>query len=272
MDYEQILYEVKGRVAVITLNRPEVLNAWTPQMGQEIIDALEKSNNNDKAGAVVITGAGRGFCSGADMRLFGQMADELQKASDPEALMQKSREQLTGVIDLLIRKSLNSKPIIGAINGPAVGIGATMTLAWDVRLASEKASFGFVFTRLGLVPEAGSSFLLPRIIGISKALELIYSGRIIDAKEASEIGLVDHVLPPEKLMPTALEIAEDYAKRPSMALRLAKELIIKGAFFHGLEEALSLEREYFIRCQLSPEHREIIRAFLEKGKTSSAHA
>jgi enoyl-CoA hydratase/carnithine racemase len=266
MGYEQILYEIRDGVAVITLNRPEVLNAWTPQMGQEISNALDNSNKNDEVGAIVVTGAGRGFCSGADLRWFDQITKELQKAEDAAAVLRKFREEQSPVGHNLIKLALESKPIIGAINGPAVGVGLTMTLPWDIRLASENARFSFAFVRMGLVPEAGSTFFLSRLVGFSKACELVYSARFFDAKEALEIGLVSHVLPPEKLMPTALEMARDFCERPPMALRVAKELMVKGAFFHGLEETLSLEAESFGRCQASPEHREAVRAFLEKRK------
>jgi len=265
MSYEQILYEIKDGVAIITLNRPEVLNAWTPQMGQEMADALEKSNKNDEVGAIVVTGAGRGFCSGADLRLFEQITRELQETEDPQAALRKRREELLRLPDI-IKLPLESKPIIGAINGPAVGVGLTMTLPWDIRLASENALFSMAFVRLGLIPEAGSTFFLPRLVGFSKACELVYSARFFDAKEALEIGLVSRVLPPEKLMPTALEMAKDFSERPPMALRLAKELMVKGAFFHGFVEAHSLEGQHFVRCQASPEHREAVLAFLEKRK------
>lgn len=265
MGYEQILYEIKDGVAVITLNRPEVLNAWTPQMWLEMDDALKNSNKNDEVGAIVITGAGRGFCSGADMRLFAQITKELQSTEDPMAELRKRREELMRSPNI-IKLALESKPIIGAINGPAVGVGLTMTLPWDIRLASENARFSMAFVRLGLVPEAGSTFFLSRLVGFSKACELVYSARFFDAKEALEIGLVSRVLPPEKLMPTALEMARDFGEQPPMALRLAKELMVKGAFFHGLEEASSLEDVYFFLCQGSHEHREAVLAFLEKRK------
>lgn len=265
MGYEQILYEIKDSIAVITLNRPDLLNAWTPHMGREMCEALESSNKNDRVGAIVVTGAGSGFCSGADMRWFDQITKELQREKDPAVVLRKHREEFLWGPNL-IKKALESKPIIGAINGPAMGVGLTMILPWDICLASEAARFGMVFVRIGLVPEAGSSFFLPRLVGFSKACELVYSGRIIDAKEAQEIGLVSRVLSPEKLIPTALEMAKDFGEGPSMALRKAKELMVKGAFFHGLDEAISLERESFERCQASPEHREAVRAFLEKRK------
>jgi enoyl-CoA hydratase/carnithine racemase len=235
-------------------------------MDREIGDALEISNKNDEVGAIVVTGAGRGFCSGADIRYFNQIVQELERVKDPEAAFRRLRVQAKRRPNI-IKVALESKPIIGAINGPAVGIGLTMTLSWDIRLASEKARFGMVFVRIGLVPEAGSSFFLPRLVGFSKACELVYSGRIIDAKEAMEIGLVSRVLPPEKLMSAALEMAKDFGERPPMALRLAKELMVKGAFFHGLEEATLLERESLERCRTTSEHREVVRAFLEKRKS-----
>lgn len=268
LGYEQILYKIMDGVAVITLNRPQVLNAWTPTMDKELGDALERSNRNDEVGAIVVTGAGRGFCSGADIRYFNQITQELERAEYPATVFRRVREEAQRRPDI-IKVALESKPIIGAINGPAIGVGITMTLPWDIRLASEKASFGLVFVRIGLVPEAGSSFFLPRLVGFSKACELVYSGRIVDAKEALEIGLVSRVLPPEKLMSTALDMAKDFGERPPLALRLTKELMVKGAFFHGLDEARLLERESFERCQASSEHREAVRAFLEKRKKSS---
>jgi enoyl-CoA hydratase/carnithine racemase len=266
MGYEQILYEIRDGVAVITLNRPEVLNAWTPQMGREMSDALEKSNKNDEVGAIVVTGAGRGFCSGADLRWFDQITRELQKAKDPAAVSRKFRDEGHLWIHNLIKLALESKPVIGAINGPAIGVGLTMTLPWDIRLASDNARFNMAFVRMGLVPEAGSTFFFSRLVGFSKACELVYSARFFDAKEALELGLVSRVLSPEKLISTALDVARDCGERPPMALRLAKELMVKGAFFHGLEEALSLEEESFGRCQASLEHREAVQAFMEKRK------
>jgi len=265
MGYEQILYEIKDGVAIITLNRPEVLNAWTPQMAREIGDALEKSNKSEEVGAIVVTGAGRGFCSGADIHLFDQITRDLQETENFMTVLRKRREEFLNIPNI-IKMALESKPIIGAINGPSVGVGLTMTLPWDIRLASENARFSMAFVRLGLVPEAGSTFFLSRLVGFSKACELVYSARFFDAKEALEIGLVSRVLPPEKLMPTALEIAKDFDERPPMALRLAKELMVKGAFLHGLEEATTLENMYFLLCQASPEHREAVLAFLEKRK------
>ena len=268
MSYGQILYEIKDGVAIIALNRPEVLNAWTPQMDREIGDALKRSNKNDEVRAIVITGAGQGFCSGADLRYFNQITQELERAEDPATIFRRVRQE-SQTRPNIIKVALESKPIIGAINGPAIGVGVTMTLPWDIRLASEKARFGFVFVRIGLVPEACSSFFLPRIVGFSKACELVYSGRIFNAQEALKMGLVSQVLPPEKLMTTALDLAKDFAERPPMALRLAKELLVKGSFFHGLEEANLMERESFEKCQTTHEHRDAVHAFLQKRKRPS---
>lgn len=266
MGYEQILYEIKDGVAIITLNRPEVLNAFNPQMALELVKALESSNKNDDVGAIVVTGAGRGFCSGADLNWFEEISTRLQEAKDPEVVLRKIREEQSPWAHKFIKLPLESKPIVGAINGVAMGVGVTMTLPWDIRLASENARFSLAFVRVGVIPEAGSSFFLPRLIGFSKACELVYSARMFDAKEALEIGLVSRVLPPEKLMPTALEMAKDFGERPPMALRLAKEDLVKGAFFHSLDETISLEEEHFGRCQASLEHREAVQAFLEKRK------
>lgn len=262
MKHEHILYEIKDGVAIIKLNRPEVLNAINPQMRQELIDALKRSNDDDGVKIILVTGKGRGFCAGADMNMFDEATKGLQEKEDPLEELRERRGGSSAAADMT-KLALESKPIIGAINGPAVGLGVTMTLPWDIRLASEEASFQVPFVRLGLVPEAGSSFFLPRLVGFPKACELVYSGRSVDAEEASEMGLVNDVLPADELMSHSLKMSKKFCESPSNALNMSKKLLVKGSFSHDLDEAISLEDEYFLRCQASPEHRKAVEEFLE---------
>ncbi len=203
MNYETIRYEISEGVLTITLDRPEQLNAFTVKMGEELIDAFERASAEDEVRAVIVTGAGRAFCAGMDLSASGNVfgLDETQRPSlrdmherldDPVIL--KGVRDIGGRVTLAIFDC--AKPVIAAINGAAVGIGATMTLAMDIRLASEKARIGFVFGKIGIVPEACSSWFLPRIVGISQALEWIYGADIFDAVEAQRSGLVKKAVAP----------------------------------------------------------------------------
>ena len=228
MSYEQILYEVKDGILTLTLNRPEKLNAFTATMMTEVIDAFGRASADDAVRAVVVTGAGRAFCAGADLSAGGdtfnatRRSDRPERNAGPADSVDFSDERVRdggGRVTLAIFNCL--KPVIAAVNGPAVGIGATMLLAMDIRLASEAARFGFVFSRRGIVPEACSSWFLPRIVGISKALEWCYSGRVFPASEALAGGLVSEVLPPDQLLARATAIAveiRDNAAPVSVAL------------------------------------------------------
>lgn len=213
-DFKQITYEVANRIATITLNRPDKLNAFTSRMVHEMLGAFDEADADDDVRAVIITGAGRGFCAGADM---SSGADTFEKTSgadmaddDPSGL--KNRDG-GGIVSLRIFNSL--KPVIGAINGPAVGVGSTMLLPMDIRLASMTARFGFVFTQRGIVPEAASSWFLPRVVGISTALEWCLSGRVFEADEALARGLVRSLHEPEDLIPAARTIAAQIAENTS---------------------------------------------------------
>jgi len=250
---DDILVEKKGRVLVVTLNRPEVLNAFRMTMAAELVQALRQADEDDSVGCVVLTGAGRGFCSGADVRGF---FDSLRQATEgPNA---------AGSIVGLPRFMLDLKrPLIAAINGPAVGVGCTMTLPCDIRIASDRARLGFIFSRVGLVPEFGSSFLLPRIVGLGKALELCLTARIIDAQEALAIGLVNKVVPHDDLMDQAMAVATALANGPTRTLNLVKK-VIHGGLVADVDQAQRNEEEAFAWCLSSPEHMEGVRAFLEK--------
>src|SRR4051794_11076538 len=209
MDYSQILYSVEDHVATITLNRPAQLNAFTVTMMRETIDAFGQVDADDDVRAVIVTGAGRGFCAGADLSAGGSTFDH--GGSDvSEARVTRDGG---GMLSLRIYECL--KPVIAAINGPAVGVGVTMTLPMDIRLASTSAKLGFVFARRGIVPEACSSWFLPRVVGISQALEWCYSGRVFSADEALAGGLVRSVHEPDDLLPAAYAIAGEIASSAS---------------------------------------------------------
>ena len=191
MDFEQITTDTEEGILTITLNRPERLNAWTPTMGRELIAAFDLADADDEVRVVIVTGAGRGFCAGADLQSGGETFDyrkregQYEGGSGEDVVPRDTGGRLT------LRIFDSTKPVIAAINGPAVGVGATMTLPMDVRLASEQARIGFVFTRRGIVPEAASSWFLPRVVGISRAVEWAATGRVFSAHEALEGGLVE---------------------------------------------------------------------------------
>src|SRR5919197_1523298 len=188
MNFEEIRYEVADRVLTITLNRPDRLNAFTPTMGRELIEAFDRADADDDVRAIIVTGEGRGFCAGADLASGGETFDWRKRDADPE-----NPEDPGGQVSLRIFEL--TKPIIAAINGPAVGVGITMTLPMDIRLAADDAKMGFVFARRGLVPEAASSWFLPRVVGISRAMEWVATGRVFPATEALEAGLVRSLHP-----------------------------------------------------------------------------
>ena len=213
--YEQIAYEVADRVATITLDRPDRLNAFTVQMQQELCAAFEEVDADPDVRALVITGRGRGFCAGADLGTGGGTFDAGSNAKTGiVAVEPDGRHRDEGGLVTLRLYSL-TKPVIAAVNGPAVGIGVTMTLPMDIRLASTEARFGFVFARRGIVPEAASSWFLPRLVGISQAMEWCATGRVFGAEEALRGGLVRSLHAPDELLPAAYELAREIADNNS---------------------------------------------------------
>jgi enoyl-CoA hydratase/carnithine racemase len=223
---EQITTELADGVLTITLNRPERLNAWTAQMGQELRAAFDRADADDEVRAVVVTGAGRGFCAGADLASGGDTFD----ARTPVGGTGK-REAVAGARrdnggELTLRIFQSTKPVIAAINGPAVGVGATMTLPMDVRLIAEDARMGFVFARRGIIPEACSSWFLPRVVGISRAMEWVSTGRVFSAQEALEGGLVRSVHPKDELLDAANALAREIAENTApVSVALARQLM-----------------------------------------------
>ncbi|MEO8267823.1 MAG: crotonase/enoyl-CoA hydratase family protein [Ilumatobacteraceae bacterium] len=210
MDYSDILYDVDGHIATITLDRPAQLNAFTNAMVREMIDAFNRADADDDVRAVIVTGSGRGFCAGADLSAGAEtFAKGGSDVTTPAGLVRDGG----GLVSLRIFESL--KPVIAAINGPAVGVGITMTLPMDIRLVSTTAKIGFVFARRGIVPEACSSWFLPRLVGISQAAEWCFTGRVFNAEEALAGGLVRSVHEPDELLPAARAIATEIAENAS---------------------------------------------------------
>ncbi len=260
--YEQILFEQRGRVGLITLNRPQRLNAWTWQMNAEIAEAITACNDDAGTGAIVITGAGRGFCSGADMGTFNRVIETREQAATEEERLKASappqrRGGGTGFYQ-------QSKPIICAINGPAIGVGLTMTLTMDLRIASDQARFAMRFVRMGITPEASSTTYLPQIVGIANALELSMTGRIIGADDALRVGLVSRVVPHERLLEETLALAAEIAANPTDAVRAAKQLMHRNMVEQDREEVVRREGAAITKQYESAGHREAVRAFLEK--------
>jgi enoyl-CoA hydratase/carnithine racemase len=257
---ELVLYEKRGEVALVTLNRPDKLNAWTPQMCVEQAAAIERANADRSVGAVVMTGAGRGFCAGADMdRTFRSRIE----GQDPGGDTAHGQGGLPAGLDW-VALCRRSKPLVAAVNGVAVGVGMTMILPFDVIVASEKARFGMLFIKVGLVPELASSHLLTARVGFGKASEMCLSGRIYGAAEAAAYGLVDRLVDPEKLLEAAIDLASDIAANPDPQLRMIKQLLSRNACQTDLDAAQRLETEMLRECWKSPEHKEAVQAFLEK--------
>jgi enoyl-CoA hydratase/carnithine racemase len=218
MDFEQITTEVAEGVLTITLNRPERLNAWTAQMGLELREAFDRADAEEEVRAIIVTGAGRGFCAGADLTAGGETFDSRKRESTGPAR--------DGGGELTLRIFRCTKPVIAAINGPAVGVGATMTLPMDIRLAAEDARIGFVFARRGIIPEACSSWFLPRVVGISRAMEWVSTGRVFSAQEGLEGGLLRSLHPKEELLDAARALAREIAENTApVSVALARQLM-----------------------------------------------
>jgi enoyl-CoA hydratase/carnithine racemase len=219
VDFEQITADVKDNVLTITLNRPERLNAWTARMGAELRAAFDRADDDDDVRAVIVTGAGRGFCAGADLASGGDTFDARKREAVAGARRDNGGE-------LTLRIFACKKPVIAAINGPAVGIGATMTLPMDVRLAAQDARMGFVFARRGIIPEAASSWFLPRVVGISRAMEWVATGRVFSAQEGLEGGLLRSLHPKAELLDAANGLAQEIAQNTApVSVALARQLM-----------------------------------------------
>jgi enoyl-CoA hydratase/carnithine racemase len=268
MEYEQISFDRRGRVGLITLNRPEKLNAWTPRMMSEYRDAIERCNDDPGIGAIVMTGAGRAFCAGADIASVFNTQIETTQRERGAGDRQTERPSAGG--DYLGFLARMPKPTIAAINGAAVGVGITQVLPFDLRIASQDARIGFFFVRLGLVPELASSHLLSQLVGAGRALEWCLTGRMIPALEARDSGLVTEVVAADTLVDRALALGEELSDHPLDAIRLIKALLRQNAQEADLTEVLRREAEALGEAYASPEHHEAVKAFLEKRKPDFA--
>jgi enoyl-CoA hydratase/carnithine racemase len=272
--YKEIITEISDNILTITLNRPDKLNAFTGTMMSEMIDAFQKANKNDEVRCIIVTGAGRAFCAGADLSAGASTFDATQRADRPERNagtpdspdFNWSDERVRdggGRLTLEIFECL--KPVIAAVNGPAVGIGVTMQLAMDIRLASEQARFGFVFSRRGIVPEAASSWFLPRIVGIAQALAWTFSGKVFDAREALAGRLVSEVVPAEQLIPRARAIAREIAESTApVSVALIRQMMWRGLGMDHPMEAHKVDSRGIYSRGASADVKEGVVSFLEK--------
>ena len=270
MAYEHIKYEVADRILTITLNRPDKLNAFTAIMQRELIDAFDRSDEDDNIRAVIVTGEGRAFCAGADLSAGADTFDRdlhrgpIKRTADGGVdYSDPNLRDGGGQVSLRIFRSL--KPVIAAVNGPAVGVGATMQLPMDIRIASENARIGFVFSQRGIIPEACSSWFLPRIVGISQALEWCYSGRVFPAAEALAGGLVSKVVPPDQLLPTARALAAEFAaKTAPVSIALTRQMLWRMLGADDPMEAHKIDSRGIFSRGRSEDVKEGVVAFLEK--------
>jgi enoyl-CoA hydratase/carnithine racemase len=264
MSYQSIDYAIEGPLATITLMRPDQLNAFTYPMISEVLDAIDRVDADDAVRAMIFTGAGRAFSAGTDLSGGAQVFQ--WEASGSDGSFDYSKESARdggGLIALRLYRCL--KPVIAAINGPAVGIGATITLPMDIRLASEEARIGFVFARRGIVPEAASGFFLPRIVGISRALEWCYSGRVLTAAEALSGGLVRSVLPAADLLPAAQAIAREIAENTApVSIALIRQMMWRGLGYGDPMDAHRVDSRGILARGRSRDVTEGVAAFLEK--------
>jgi enoyl-CoA hydratase/carnithine racemase len=258
MQFTEIRYEVADHLLTITLDRPQRLNAYTPTMQRELLEAFDRADADDDVRAIIVTGAGRGFCAGADLEAGGSTFDWRGRQTGDEIPRDGGGRLTLRIFDC-------TKPVIAAINGPAVGVGITMTLPMDVRMAAEGARLGFVFTRRGIVPEACSSWFLPRIVGISQAMEWAASGRVFDADEGVAGGLVRSVHPADEVLPAARALAGEIAQNAApVSVALSRRMLwtMLGAD-HPMDAHRADSRAMFARGQ-SADAREGVTSFLEK--------
>ncbi|WP_309088405.1 enoyl-CoA hydratase-related protein [Phenylobacterium sp.] len=262
MSYETLLYETDGPVAVVTLNRPDKLNAYTGQMGAELADAFRRVDADDDVRVVIVTGAGRGFCAGADISSGAGAFDTKSEGSVAFSAPGQARPDDGGFVGAIFNCR---KPSIAAVNGAAVGVGATLTLPMDIRLCAEGARFGFVFARRGLVPEAGSAWFLPKLVGLPQALRWCLSGRLIPAEEALAGGLVSEVVPPEQLLARAKEIALEIAENTApVSIALTRQMLWGYAGAPDPWGLLAVDGPLSMELGAGPDVREGVAAFLEK--------
>jgi 2-(1,2-epoxy-1,2-dihydrophenyl)acetyl-CoA isomerase len=255
LEYKDILLGVEGGIGTITLNRPEVLNSFANRMRQEIAAAVQELADRDDVRVIVITGAGRGFCTGADVTYLKQLLDTGDEGGLRD-VVEAGRAVVTAIRNA-------PKPVIASVNGPAAGGGANLALACDIRIASERASIGQTFNRIGLHPDWGGTCFLPRLVGPAIAAELMFTGDMIDAEEAYRLGIFNRVVPHDGLAEETARLARKLAAKPRLSLTLAKQAIYRSQDA-GLEEMLDFELDAQLRCGRSEDAAEGITAFVEK--------
>lgn len=267
MTFEEIEYRTEDRIATITLNRPERLNAFTPSMVGELLSAIDLADGDDGVRAVILTGNGRAFSAGADLSAGAQTFD-YDDARSGGAVGARRVENVAAPRDgcglITLRLFDCRKPVISAVNGAAVGMGATLLLATDIRLASESARFGFVFTQRGIAPEGASTWFLPRLVGISKAAEWLYTGRLIDAAEANAAGLVRSVHPDTELLSQAQQLASEIARAAPISVALTRQMLWRMLGADHPMEAHRVDSRAVYATGAGPDAREGVTSFLEK--------
>ena len=270
MDYKTLSYAVEGGILTLTLNLPEKLNAFTLEMARELVDAFNRASDDDAVGAIVVTGAGRAFCAGMDLSIEGNVfgLDESQQPTLEDVVMRGEEEQILhgirdegGLVTLAIYDC--KKPVIAAINGAAVGIGATMTCAMDIRLVSTKAKVGFVFNKIGITPEACSSWFLPRVVGISTALEWCYTAEILESDSLVQAGFAKAAYEPDELLPAAYSIAEKIVKHSQVAVALTRQMMYRNSAQEHPRDAHNVDSLSIFYTSLGS-GKEGVASFLEK--------
>jgi enoyl-CoA hydratase/carnithine racemase len=262
---EPVLYRLEGATALLTLNRPERLNAFNPPMLERWVACLEQAQADPAVRAIVLTGAGRGFCSGGDVSRMGAQASAGGEADDAgRSTPLQIKEGLRGSVQRIpLTLQRIDKPVIAAINGAATGAGLDMALMCDIRFAAAGARLGETYSKVGLVPGAGGAYFLPRLVGTAKALELFWTGDLIDAEEALRVGMVNRVYPAEQLMPKTLEFAERIGNAPPLSIRLIKRAVYQSATL-DLATSLDLISSHMTIARSSRDHVEAIAALREK--------
>lgn len=273
MDFEQILVDRRDEVLVLTLNRPEKLNAWTPKMSAELATAITDANDDSEIGAIVVTGAGRGFCAGAD--IGGQFAANLDArqeggAQTTDGGSAPARGEARAVDWVTLCRQ--SKPLVAAINGPCIGVGLTMVLPFDQLLAAEGAKLSCRFVKMGLVPELASSHWLVTRCGWGAASWLALSGTTVLAEEGQRLGLVDRVVAPDRLLDEAIAVAAELGSNPGPQVRMIKDLLTQNAVEKDLAAVQRREIDAIQVAYRSPEHREAVTAFIEKREPNFRQA
>ncbi len=265
MNLTETLLEISDGIAIVTLNRPDHMNAFTLTMGKELEMIFEEADKDDSIRVIVVTGAGKAFCAGADLS-YGASTFDVSKREGRDIAINEHRDE-GGKVAMAIWKC--RKPVIGAINGHAVGVGITMTLPMDIRIVAANAKIGFVFTRRGVVPEACSSWFLPRLIGISRATELVYTGRVFRASQEEDSGLFNYVLDKNEVLPKAMAISAEIARNTSaVSVALSKGLLWHGLIERDPETVHLIDSRCFYWCGFQKDAFEGVMSFLEKRAPS----